>query len=337
MYQQPRRQVGLLWMVYEHAPMQLQLTPLQISNSFQSGGFALRFRAPDKMEIRQVVELFGRKHLTLTRVPRWSPQSMIHRCFMTLRFILSQRAFRLFFLSLEYLLEMCGDAYRSHRDSWIHRWLAASHVEGLVSVLTRGTSGVDSSSRDELPRPPRSWVLRPDDSHISTSFVAASMQARTPPSATIQLRSWLRLAKASVLRPQHALFMGYIARFLPPYTCSYASFSPFSFSTVPSFSSPFPSLWFAFSAGSFSLRRSRFSFAYAPPFFRLHAATREERAIVADVFYARSYRILCPEETFPRDVQSVPWKMGIAGKRTFVRLLPEYPIRLIDTRLDIGD
>lgn len=51
---------------------------------------------------------------------------------------------------------------------------------------------------------------------------------------------------------------------------------------------------------SLSLFRARARTRMLQPFFRLRSATHEERALVEDVFYARSYRVFRPEKTFPR-------------------------------------
>lgn len=68
--------------------------------------------------------------------------------------------------------------------------------------------------------------IRPDGSHISTSFVAASMRGERRAGArarchhspgTIMVADIYVYTKASVLyAPRYELFMGYIARFLPP-------------------------------------------------------------------------------------------------------------------------
>lgn len=124
------------------------------------------------------------------------------------------------------------------------------------------------------------------------------------------VRLWLRIyTKASVLyAPRYGLFMGYIARFLPPtrvltllLPCHpLLLLPPIYFLFLRIFSIIFPFfLHFSFSTSSFFAFAS---FEYITiPFFRLYFC--EEETVEENAFYSYIHWLFCLDRKFPCNVQ----------------------------------
>lgn len=166
------------------------------------------------------------------------------------------------------------NAARFDQDSSIHRYVTSHDGGGSVGVSFLGASGSIPEWRTSHPPRPELWQrVRPDGSHISTSFVATSMRGEhqraraVPPFPGMIMVADIHESERSVCAPPWVIH-GIYSPVPAPYTCSYASstlspsssLSPRLFSPSSYFHSFSISIFFAFT-----------SFEYvAIPFFRLY-------------------------------------------------------------------